>query len=155
MRLFFATLTAVALTSCTALPFGSGDEMSDRSGIALSNGWASVAPVGVKQAAGFLTIANNTGQDDRLIAVASARAGRMELHEMGTEGSMTTMRQMKDGLAVPAGGSVTLKPTGNHLMFVDLTAPFSVGDTVRVTLTFEKAGKIEADLPVRTMAAMQ
>ena len=74
---------------------------------------------------------------------------------MGTEGTMTTMRELKNGITIPAGGSVALKPTGNHLMFVDLSSPLSVGDTVPVTLTFEKAGTMQVDLPVRTMAAMQ
>ena len=74
---------------------------------------------------------------------------------MGVEGSMTTMHHMKEGVVVPAGATVALKPTGSHLMFVDLSSPLSVGDTVQVTLTFEKAGAVQVDLPVRAMAAIQ
>jgi len=35
------------------------------------------------------------------------------------------MRELMDGLSVPAGGEATLSPGGNHVMFVDLKAPFS------------------------------
>jgi periplasmic copper chaperone A len=159
MRSFAVALSALALTSCSMLPFGDGDTPSAATEsvppIAIANSWATVAPTGVKQAAGFLTITNTSATDDRLVSVSSARAGHMEVHEMGMEGSMTTMRQVKGGLAIPAGATVALKPTGNHLMFLDLASPLSVGDTVTVTLTFEKAGAMQVDLPVRTMAAMQ
>jgi periplasmic copper chaperone A len=161
MRSLAVTLSALALTSCSMLPFGDGGDTptaakeADVPPIAVANSWATVAPTGVKQAAGFLTITNTTAADDRLVSASSSRAGHMELHEMGMEGSMTTMRQMKSGLAIPAGATVALKPTGSHLMFLDLSSPLSVGDTVTVTLTFEKAGAMQVDLPVRTMAAMQ
>jgi copper(I)-binding protein len=157
-KLIVVALSALAISSCSALPWGKDDAQTDAAAaapITVANGWASVAPTGVKQAAGFLTISNSSATDDRLISASSPRAKALELHAMGTEGSMTTMHQVKEGIAVPAGGSVALKPTGNHLMFVDLVSPLSVGDTVPVTLTFEKAGTVQVDLPVRTMAAQQ
>lgn len=158
MRKIFVVLVAVAMTSCSVLQFGDGDEpvaAGKGSPIVVTDSWATVAPTGVKQAAGFLTISNASGTDDRLLSATSPRAARMEVHEMGMEGSMTTMRELKSGIAVPAGATVSLKPTGDHLMFVDLSAPLGVGETVPVTLTFEKAGAVQVELPVRTMAAMQ
>jgi periplasmic copper chaperone A len=39
-----------------------------------------------------------------------------------------------------------------HLMFFDVAETFKDGDMVPVTLTFEKAGKVELMLPVMAKA---
>jgi copper(I)-binding protein len=52
-------------------------------------------------------------------------------------------------IEVPAGGSAELKPGGYHLMLIDLVADLKVGDTIELTLTFEKAGKITVKAEVR------
>ena len=74
----------------------------------------------------------------------------MQLHEMSMEGNVMKMRQVKD-IAVPAGGSVELKPGGLHLMFMNIKAPLSAGETVPVKLTFAKAGEVEVRMPVNVM----
>ena len=57
MRNLVTALSALALTSCSMLPFGDGDTPAsaskDAPTIAIANSWATVAPTGVKQAAGF------------------------------------------------------------------------------------------------------
>jgi copper(I)-binding protein len=57
------------------------------------------------------------------------------------------MREVK-GYEVPAQGSFELKPGGAHLMLVDIKKPFKEGDTIPVTLRFEKAGEIKTELVV-------
>jgi copper(I)-binding protein len=43
---------------------------------------------------------------------------------------------------------VTLKPGGFHIMFMDLAGPMVAGETVDVTLTFEKAGDVMVTMPI-------
>jgi len=50
------------------------------------------------------------------------------------------MHEREGGLALPPGSEVRLTPGGDHLMFVDLKAPFKVGEVVAATLVFERAG---------------
>jgi copper(I)-binding protein len=52
---------------------------------------------------------------------------------------------------LPAGQTVELKPGGLHMMFMGVTKPFTAGQTIRVKLTFENAGEIEIDVPVKDM----
>lgn len=99
-------------------------------------------------AGGFMTIVNGGDQDDRLVGAESAVAGRVELHEMAMEGDVMTMRQLADGLVLPAHQTVELKPGGYHIMFFDLKQPFVQGETVPVTLRFENAGEIAVELSV-------
>jgi copper(I)-binding protein len=107
------------------------------------------APVG----GGFLTIENEGPEADRLISASSPAAAEVQIHEMAMEGDVMKMRQLADGLELPAGQTVVLAPGGFHLMFMGLKQAFVEGETVAVTLTFEKAGSVEVLLPVEAAAA--
>ena len=110
---------------------------------------ASVGPIKIEQAytratmpgqqvaGGFMKIENKGGPADQLISASSPVAGEVQLHEMSMEGNVMKMRQVKD-IAVPAGGSVELKPGGLHLMFMNIKAPLTSGETVPVKLKFAK-----------------
>jgi signal transduction histidine kinase len=47
---------------------------------AVSDGWAAVTPDGAKVGAGYMRIVNPGGVADKLVSVASARAGKVEIH---------------------------------------------------------------------------
>ena len=102
------------------------------------------APVG----GGFLTITNTGDSDDRLIGATSPVAGRVEVHEMSMQGDVMKMRELADGLPIPAGETVVLKPGGYHLMLMELQDSLSEGTMTPVTLTFERAGEVEVQLAV-------
>ena len=83
-------------------------------------------------------------QGGRLVSAASPVAGVVEIHEMLMDGNVMKMRAMPNGLALPAGKLVELKPGGVHVMMMDLKKPLKAGDTVPLTLVFEGAdGKRE------------
>ena len=63
------------------------------------------------------------------------------------------MRELDNGLDIPAGATVTLAPGGYHLMLVGLKAPFKAGTRVPVTLVFEKAGSIDVEMDVQAMGS--
>lgn len=149
----FLRALAVSL-AMAALPMAAAADMMktgatvDLGPLVISHGFSRAtlpnAPVG----GGFFTVQNTGKTDDRLIGAASDVAGHMEVHEMSMDGNVMKMRQLKDGLPIPAGKTVELKPGGYHVMFMDLKKPLKEGDTVNVTLTFEKAGKVEVPLVV-------
>lgn len=107
------------------------------------------APVG----GGFLTITNKGAQADRLVSASVEIAKEAQIHEMAMEGDVMKMRQLKDGLEIPAGETVALEPGGFHLMFMGLSGAIKEGDVVPVTLTFEKAGTVTVDLVAGATAA--
>lgn len=120
--------------------------------LTLSNAFTRATPPRAPVAGGFVTIAN-AGADDRLVAASSPIAGRVEIHEMAMQDNVMQMRELPDGLPIGAGETVELKPGGLHLMFFDLTQPLTEGETVPVTLRFEKSGEIEIPLTVGPMNA--
>ncbi|KGJ08845.1 copper chaperone PCu(A)C [Paracoccus versutus] len=140
--LFLGLLAA----SASADPVAHGD-------LLLSDGYVRAMPPNAPVAGGYVTIANKGSQEDRLVAARSTRAGELQIHEMTRKGDVMKMRELPDGLPVPAGGSVELKPGGYHLMFMQVPTPFAEGDTVETTLVFEKAGEIALPFEVRAMNA--
>jgi periplasmic copper chaperone A len=110
-------------------------------------------PAGAKAAGGFLTITNNGKTDDRLVSVSSLMATRTEIHEMAVKDTIMTMRPKEDGILLPAGQTVSLKPGGLHIMFMQIKEPFKKDMIIPVTLTFEKAGSIDIEMPVILMGS--
>lgn len=105
-------------------------------------------PPGAPVGGGFLTIANS-GAEDRLVAVkAPAITDDAQIHEMAMQGDVMQMRALPDGLTIPAGATVELKPGGYHIMFMALKKPLTEGETLAVTLEFEHAGAVEVPMTV-------
>ncbi|MCP8883282.1 copper chaperone PCu(A)C [Devosia sp. XJ19-1] len=104
-------------------------------------------------AGGFVTIVNTGTEDDRLVSVTADIARETQIHEMAMEGEVMKMRQLADGVVIPAGETVALAPGGYHIMFMGLTQALVEGEKVPVTLTFEKAGTVTIDLDIGATAA--
>ena len=107
------------------------------------------APVG----GGFLTLTNAGSVDDVLVSASAPIAAETQLHEMAMEGDVMKMRQLKEGIPVPAGQTVTLAPGGLHIMFMGLNGPIVEGQSIPVTLTFQQAGTVTLDMAVGATAA--
>ncbi|MEQ8481607.1 MAG: copper chaperone PCu(A)C [Hoeflea sp.] len=117
--------------------------------------YARATPPNAPVSGGYLTIRNNGETADRLIGGKAGFADRVEIHEMSMENDVMKMRELADGLEIPAGGEVELKPGGYHIMFIGLDSRMAEGDSRPVTLTFEKAGSIEVDFSVEDINAMR
>lgn len=103
---------------------------------------------GAKVGGGFLTIVNTGGEADRLVSASSPVSAETQLHEMAMEGDVMKMRELENGIDIPAGATVTLQPGGLHVMFMGLNGSLEEGKQVPVTLTFEKAGTVEVMLDI-------
>lgn len=114
----------------------------------LSGHWTRAMLPGQKVGGGYVTITNNGSEDDRLLSATTPASGRMEIHEMAVVDDVMKMRNLPEGLPLPAGETVELKPGSYHLMFMEVEEPFEEGGMVPVVLTFEKAGEVELVLPI-------
>jgi copper(I)-binding protein len=103
-------------------------------------------------AAVFMTIANDGAEAERLLGGRTEVAQFVEVHEMDEAEGMMRMRPLPDGLAIPAGGEVTLEPGGIHMMLIGLTRDLVSGSSYELILEFERAGDVKVDVPVRPHA---
>jgi len=147
MKHHLALAFALALSGAPAIAqeFKAGD-------ITIDNPWSRATPKGAEVGAGYLTIHNNGATPDRFTG-GTADFANVEIHEMSMVGGVMKMRELKDGLAIPAHGAVTLAPNGYHLMFTGLKQPLTKGSVAKATLTFEHAGAIPVEFAVRAVGA--
>ena len=128
-----------------AVPVKAGD-------LEIDGAWARAMLPGQPTGGAYLTVVNKGAAADKLIGASSPAAGKVEVHTMSMKDNVMVMRPVEGGLEIPAGGSVELKQGGEHLMFMAVKEPFKEGASVPVTLEFEKAGKVEVTLPVKSAA---
>jgi copper(I)-binding protein len=121
-------------------------------GFAITHAFTRATPPGAKVAGAFMTIENQGKEPDRLLGASSPVAGLVEIHEMAMEGGVMTMRAVK-GIDVKPGAKVDLAPGGYHVMLEELKQPLKQGETIPLTLKFEKAGAIDIKVPVEAMGA--
>jgi copper(I)-binding protein len=67
---------------------------------------------------------------------------------MSMQGDVMKMAELKDGVAIPAGATVVLKPMALHIMFLKLKTHPKLGEHFKGTLTFKNAGIIDVDFVV-------
>lgn len=117
--------------------------------LVISQAWTRATPGGAKVGGGYLTIENKGTVTDRLVGGSSAASGKFEVHQMSMSDGVMKMHPVEGGLAIGPGKTVKLAPGGYHLMLIDLKQPFKQGETVPVTLQFEKAGKVDISMNVQ------
>jgi periplasmic copper chaperone A len=150
-KLAFELSTAMALTLGAILALTLEVRASD---VAVTGAFARAsATPGAKSASVYLTL-QNTGPDaDTLVGISTDSAGMAMMHATKIENGVAKMT-MSDEIAIPGGGTLELKPSGNHIMLEDLKAPLKQGDTLTLSLKFKKSGIVTVKVPVGGVAAM-
>ncbi len=113
------------------------------------DGMDMIAPAETITAA-YMTITNNADEDDVLTGVTCADAREVQIHETTMNGDVMQMRELADGLAIPAGETVTLEPGGFHMMLLGADDNLEPGQTVDLVLTFASGKEITVTADVRT-----
>ena len=120
--------------------------------IEANRAWGRATAPGQEVGAVYMTIRNESGENDRLVGGSTPAARAVEIHAMRMDGAIMRMRP-QDGLDVPAGGTAQLEPGGTHLMLVGLKAPLRAGQTIPLTLDFANAGRKQVRVKVRPIGS--
>lgn len=99
--------------------------------------------------AAYMKIENKGSQSDVLIAAETDVAGLVELHETVVENDMAMMKPLAEGISLPFGSVTELKPSGMHVMLMELKRELKAGETITLTLIFKSGKKVTFDVPVR------
>jgi periplasmic copper chaperone A len=132
------------------------------SSIQLENAWARRTPPMPQQEQGghggsalspdnsavYVTLSNHGSEPDALVSATTSIATAVELHETIEKGGKMAM-QPRPKFDVPAGGKLEMKPGSYHIMLLGLKQALRPGDVVNVTLTFQNAGEMSVEVPVR------
>jgi len=147
-RLAFVAALIVAATIAACA-------QATKTSIVVEDPYARATPAGALSGAVYMTLDNKTDAADRLIGASSNVAAQVQIHEMSMANGVMQMRQIANGLPIPAGESIVLKPGGYHVMLIGLRQRLTAGESLPLTLTFEKAGNISVTVPIKAMGSMQ
>lgn len=135
-----ATLAALAL-----------EARSEGARIEVQDAWARSLPKVATSSEFYMVIRNRGARPDRLVALRCSACGMTELYQsyMSPQGAMGMRPVGHEGIEVPPGGHVELKPGGLHVMCTDRKGTFARGVQVPLTLRFERAGEIHMQVTIR------
>ena len=143
---FSKHLIAVALTTVCAIN-------AFAQNVTVTDAWARATVQGQKATGAFMKI---TAKDNvKLVGVSSPVAGVAEIHEMKMDKDVMKMSALPNGLELPAGKAVELKPGGYHVMLMDLKAPLAKDTTVPLTLTLQDTKGVKSTVALKVLVAMQ
>ena len=120
--------------------------------LVIQHPWTRATPGGAQVAGGYLTVVNRGAMPDRLVGGSFAAADAFSLHEMTVDGGVMKMRPTGP-LDIPAGASLTLAPSGRHIMFTGLRRGLTKGEALDGTLVFERAGTVPVRFTVEGIGA--
>jgi hypothetical protein len=114
--------------------------------VTVRDAWVRGTVPAQKSTGAFMTL--TSGEDARVVAIASPIARQAEIHESSMHGGVMHMHGV-EALELPAGKAVELKPGGFHVMLMGLKGPVREGDTVPLTLTIEGRDRKRTTLEVK------
>jgi copper(I)-binding protein len=112
--------------------------------------WARPAAKGMNGVI-YVKVTNLGSKPDVLLAIETPVAERVELHEGSMAGGVMRMGKLKS-VAIPAHGTATFQPGGNHVMLVRLKQPLAVGQMPPLTFVFQNAGRVKGTFMVMANA---
>ena len=138
-------IAAALITMCAVNAFAQN--------VIVTDAWARATVQGQKATGAFMKI---TAKDSvKLVGVSSPVAGVAEIHEMKMEKDVMKMAALPNGLDLPAGKVVELKPGSYHVMLMDLKAPLAKDTTVPLILTLQDAKGVKSNVELKVLVGMQ
>lgn len=142
-----SALAVAALTGCASTPAPTSAPATAGELVTIADAWAKAADEGMSAAFGTLTNAGDT--EVTIVSATSTASTMVQLHETVENDSGEMVMREVDGFTIPAGGTFTLEPGGNHIMFMDLVAPLVAGEETEVTLTFSDGSTYTFTAPIK------
>jgi len=121
--------------------------------VTVTDAWARATVQGQKATGAFMKI--TAKENTKLVGVSSPVAGVAEVHEMKMEKDVMKMAALPNGLDLPAGKAVELKPGGYHVMLMDLKSPLAKDTTVPLTLTLQDAKGVKSNVELKLLVGAQ
>lgn len=138
MKTIFLSLTLCLMTLIYSVS-------AQASGLYYGGAYAYATAKTQKNGAIFLVLENKRDKNIRIVSADTAIAERTELHTHIMDGDVMMMREVEH-FDIPPGETLTLEPTGNHIMLMNIRHPLLVGTQVILSLKMDDGE--EARIPI-------
>lgn len=145
-----ATSTAPAASTPSDAP---SDAQHGVAAVSIADSWVKATESDNDMSGMFGVLHNRSDQARTIVKASSDSAGMVQLHTTEpTANGGSVMKEKEGGFPIPAGGSITFEPGGNHVMLMGLKSVLKAGDTVKVTLTLDDGSTLVVDAPVKAFS---
>jgi periplasmic copper chaperone A len=145
-----AVYAAITWTTAVMCPYAAAQSANQ---VKIDNAWVRATVPGQQGTGGFMTLSST--QALRLVAISSPAAATAEVHEMRMQGDVMQMRALPDGVALPAGQALELKPGSAHIMLMQIKQVLKPDTRIPLTLTFSDARGKRSRVTVQVPVALQ
>ncbi len=105
---------------------------------------------------GVYVILENRGDAPiRLVSATTPVARKTALRDLPMVDGVIRGVELPDGIEIPAGGRVDLRPGGLHILLAGLVQPLRPGRSFPMTLTFADGTAIDIEVGVSDVASMR
>ncbi|MGZ5186558.1 MAG: copper chaperone PCu(A)C [Caldimonas sp.] len=149
---FVRPIAAACFVALSAAALAQGARVGD---IRIDHPYARPSLAGSANGGAYLASLENTGdKPDRLVRASTPVAASVQLHTMGMDAQGVMRMREVEAIALAPKGSIAMRPgQGFHLMLMGLREPLKEGAKFPMSLTFERAGKVDVEVVVETPRA--
>lgn len=118
--------------------------------ITVDSGWVRASMPGAGNSVAFLTVKNNSSQEQTIVGVQCQVAKFCELHQHTHSDGQMRMEKVEQ-LQVPANSTLALSSGGYHIMLLELLEPLKPGAEVKLVLLLADQSTYAFSLPVKSV----
>lgn len=96
----------------------------------------------------FMNIQNHSAEADRLLKAESSDITRIEFRRTNLGGSVTFLDPV-ESIDLPANGQISFSHGNYAMILMGMKRDLKPGETLKVSLFFEKAGQVDVSLEIR------
>ncbi|MEM7034843.1 MAG: copper chaperone PCu(A)C [Chloroflexota bacterium] len=146
LMIFLITLSVLA-AQCSGS--SQNTHTDHEGGVHIMEPWARGGATTDGNGAIYFQVMNGGESDDVLVSVEGDIANTLEIHETTMNENDVMQMTPLTTLGIPANETVALEPGGKHIMLLGLTKDLTPGETIDLTLNFEKAGAMPITVEIR------
>jgi periplasmic copper chaperone A len=140
----------LVLATAAWLPIASAAAQTGQ--VEVTDAWARPTIGQARNGAAYMRLTNRGQSAEKLVAVSSPVAGKVELHTTVRDGEVLRMREVPS-VELKPGEAVAFAPGGLHIMLVGVREPLKAGQQFPMTLRFESGAQQQVTVAVRQGAA--
>lgn len=118
-------------------------------GVALSDARIQLPVVAGRPGVAYFTVSQSSGAPRKIVGISVEMAGKVEMHQTMSSGSMSSMKPLGD-VPLEPGKTLKFEPGGYHAMLFDLDPKLRFQDAVKLGVALDDGSNVEASAKVTT-----